>query len=898
MIGSKKVIGVCLTKINDHTRANYVSCLHAEATKAGYSLMVFNSLKDFYSNDAYDKGSKSVFDIINYNVIDVLVIFYDNFYDASISDEIIQNAKESDVPVIVIGAEKEGCYSIIHDYKESYKDIIRHVICDHGITDTCFVAGCRDNDPESVLRIQCYKEVLEENNLPFSDDMILYGGYWSVPARELALKQLEAGNRPPRGIICANDAMAITLCETLHEFGYRIPEDIAIVGFDGIPDGEFFPPRLTTCKEDIPELAQICIETATDALKHSIPCCTRYNHYAKSIHQSCGCTEDKTEPDNCIRYLFQATRSLEQHEAYMHSWLDRMLSNSNSSRTTNLLAQCIPAGSYVCLNTLLLTSIRKFTSEDNSHHLPDELICITSKDTHRSWDALPVISLAEMIPNPQEWTAGNQACIITPLFVQDKVCGYLASMGNDIAENAHIIHRTAKTINIAFNSILNQLTQKYMQISIENAAHSNPVTGLTNLKGAVSWFEDFSFIEKNHHRALTISIYSLPEYKYIYENYGIKDIEEILCTMADILEECNPDECLITHISEDEFVTINYFDDADSAREITNASLNAFSTKIEQYNATSYKDYYVEANTGYTLIYPGWQGSLASYIRLARNEMYIKRIKSGMSAVVKEQNITQDYYNSFNLLLEMNLFDYHFQPIVNAKTGDIYAYEALMRPDSSIGMNPLQVLETAGAYKRLYDIEKCTIFNVMERFSKDFDKFSGRKVFINSIPGYFLNEADNQAVSELYSDYMKYVVFEITEQNSVSDEELAAIKRVGNVRSDNHIAIDDYGTGHSNIVNLMRYTPQIIKIDRFLISDIHKDNNKQMFVRSTIEFARLNDIQVLAEGVELSEELQTVIQLGVDYIQGYYTGRPTPDPIPHITDSIRAEIQRANYAVV
>jgi len=191
-------------------------------------------------------------------------------------------------------------------------------------------------------------------------------------------------------------------------------------------------------------------------------------------------------------------------------------------------------------------------------------------------------------------------------------------------------------------------------------------------------------------------------------------------------------------------------------------------------------------------------------------------------------------------------------------------------------------------------VEKATIFNVMERFSNDFDKFSGRKVFINSIPGHFLNETDNQIVSDKYSDYMKYVVFEITEQNSVSDEELAAIKRVGNTMANNHIAIDDYGTGHSNIVNLMRYTPQIIKIDRFLISGIHRDVNKQMFVRSTIEFARLNKIQVLAEGVETSEELRMVIELGVDYVQGYYTARPAAEPLANIAEEVRNEIKKAN----
>ena len=95
-------------------------------------------------------------------------------------------------------------------------------------------------------------------------------------------------------------------------------------------------------------------------------------------------------------------------------------------------------------------------------------------------------------------------------------------------------------------------------------------------------------------------------------------------------------------------------------------------------------------------------------------------------------------------------------------------------------------------------------------------------------------------------------------------------------------------------MNLLRYSPQVIKIDHFLISDIYKNQNKQHFVRSIIEFARLNDIHVLAEGVETSNELHTLIDLGVDFIQGFYTGRPAPVPASYIDEEIRREIIDAN----
>ena len=209
-------------------------------------------------------------------------------------------------------------------------------------------------------------------------------------------------------------------------------------------------------------------------------------------------------------------------------------------------------------------------------------------------------------------------------------------------------------------------------------------------------------------------------------------------------------------------------------------------------------------------------------------------------------------------------------------------------------MNPLEILIVAKEYNRLYDIEKATIFNVMEHYENNIESFNGKKVFINTIPGHFLNNSDIDIILKKYGKHMKNFVFELTEQDTVSDEELAKVTRLSDKELNSNVAIDDYGTGHSNIVNLMRYSPQIIKIDRFLISDIHKDQNKQHFVHSTIEFAKLNNILVLAEGVETSNELHTLIDLGVDLVQGYYTGRPAPEPLISVPEEIRQEIIKAN----
>ena len=119
------------------------------------------------------------------------------------------------------------------------------------------------------------------------------------------------------------------------------------------------------------------------------------------------------------------------------------------------------------------------------------------------------------------------------------------------------------------------------------------------------------------------------------------------------------------------------------------------------------------------------------------------------------------------------------------------------------------------------------------------------------------------------------------------------IRSIGNVYGNNSIAVDDYGIGHSNVVNLIKYSPEIVKIDRFLVSEIEQDRTKQMVVKNVIDVARVNHFKVLAEGVETEAELRQVILLGVDFIQGYYTGHPTYEPIKAIDPDVKRAICEA-----
>lgn len=338
---------------------------------------------------------------------------------------------------------------------------------------------------------------------------------------------------------------------------------------------------------------------------------------------------------------------------------------------------------------------------------------------------------------------------------------------------------------------------------------------------------------------------------------------------------------------------------------------------------------YGKDSTGYDQAYSAWIANvirgLESYRRLAvanQKAAFLQEIPFGKEQMANFESVLQNVnadtlnglHGSFSdminsdvikqisesereeqdlveKVLDENLFTYFFQPIVDAKTGEIFAYEALMRTTTEQPVSPLTILKYAERMTRLYDVEKYTFCNVLKYLSDHKEQFEGKKIFINSIPGIVLNDSDTKEVVELLQDNSRQVVIELTEQAEIDDEQLLEIKEKY-AQIGMETAIDDYGTGYSNILNLLRYMPRYVKIDRGLLTEIQKSPQKQHFVKEIIEFSHDNRIIVLAEGIETCEELQTVIHLGVDLIQGYYTARPDAEVLQSIDVHIKREIHQ------
>jgi EAL domain-containing protein (putative c-di-GMP-specific phosphodiesterase class I) len=216
----------------------------------------------------------------------------------------------------------------------------------------------------------------------------------------------------------------------------------------------------------------------------------------------------------------------------------------------------------------------------------------------------------------------------------------------------------------------------------------------------------------------------------------------------------------------------------------------------------------------------------------------------------------------------------YFQPIYDAKKIEPVKYESLMRLIDIKSKNAYSIFPYLNLAKKtqLYrQFIKIMIEKVFETFYFLDVKFSINLCYEDVEDENFCNSIIKR-IEEFPSPHN--IVFEITETDCVKD--FSIIKKfVFDVRKYGcQIAIDDFGSGFSSLENILKLKPEVIKIDGTLIKNLDTSKDAQMIVTTIVEMAKGFDAKTVAEYVCSKSIYDIVIRLGVDYLQGYYLGKP------------------------
>ena len=241
---------------------------------------------------------------------------------------------------------------------------------------------------------------------------------------------------------------------------------------------------------------------------------------------------------------------------------------------------------------------------------------------------------------------------------------------------------------------------------------------------------------------------------------------------------------------------------------------------------------------------------------------------------------TTEQLSALGSILAQSSLHSVFQPIVSVSERRILGYEALSRgPSNNPLHSPIALFAVARQAGRLSELEMACRHSACRRFSEQ--QLPG-KLFLNVSPESLLETSHQPGRTlQMLRDFgipPSQIVIELTEQTPTDDFGLLqnALHHYRDMGFS--IALDDLGAGYSSLRLWSELRPDYVKIDRHFIDGIHQDALKREFVGSILQIAKASRAQVIAEGIELPEELAVLTEMGVDLVQGYLLCRPQEHP--------------------
>ena len=401
-----------------------------------------------------------------------------------------------------------------------------------------------------------------------------------------------------------------------------------------------------------------------------------------------------------------------------------------------------------------------------------------------------------------------------------------------------------------------------------------------------------------------VAMWHLDNLKYINDTYGHDEGDRYIVLFASCLKRLEKEGAIVSRYSGDEFVTLIY---GSGGKEEIRHRVTGFMQFLQTVSLEMKGGYQIPIRvSGGMAWYPDDAVDFDTLLNYADFAMYM--VKHSVKGIIMEFD-SNDYSNNsymlagreeLNRMLETREVDFAFQPITR-RDGSVFGYELLMRPNFTNLKGIKEVLNLARAQAKLTQMETLTWYAGLKAVEKQ-DQAGAlgqtERLFINSIASACMSKEEEADLWNRYGRYLSRVVTELTEGEPVNQEYMR--QKIAVTKAWNGlIAIDDFGAGYNSETVLLDMEPDIIKVDMSLVQRIHEDPNRQLILNNILDFAAQNHITVLAEGVETKEELEFLIQCGVELFQGYYIGRPQMEirPIdPYIVRKMQEFAEKSDFS--
>ncbi len=588
MIGNYKVISVCISRVHDTSSYDFVKNLNKQLADKGYRLFIYNLCNEFVWGEKKNVEA-AVYDLIDYDTTDAVIIMDEKIRNKEITDEIVAKAKEKNVPVVVVDGEYEGCTNMKFDYRHGFELVVRHVMEHHNITDVHFMGGVEGN-PFADERLDVFKEVLKEKGIEFKDSMVSNGRFYSEATAE-ATEEIIASGHIPQAIICANDIMAISVANVLIKNGIKVPEQCIVTGFDGINEIKYLTPRISSCFCNYAEMANQ-VGSVVDAIFEG-------KKFEETVYvspelipaESCGCSSNEDASDSLRAINTRFNNAMDENRK-MFAIVESMQNSPN----LNSAVECLDYEEFrdlkVIINKSCLDSSRLLITLNIEGSYEDDM-CVFY-DAKGENPFIPYdFHKSDIIPNLAKCLETGYPLIFNELDFMGVTLGYVVfCFDNYSIVNYSRISLVVTALRNAVGGFSNVQYQHYITKKMGELYKFDPQTELFNRFGFELEYRILHDRLKKEGGKITALFVDLKDLQSINEEYGYAAGDDAIEAVSEGLKQAVPENTLCAHFGGSDMIAV-IEGDAD-----TDTLISKVKEFMDSYNEEADNPFKVEISAG------------------------------------------------------------------------------------------------------------------------------------------------------------------------------------------------------------------------------------------------------------------------------------------------------------
>ncbi|MBP5579589.1 MAG: GGDEF domain-containing protein [Ruminococcus sp.] len=630
MINSLKTIAFFGCSLTSRFRQGLCQCFNRAAKKRGMNIVYFNSLGRIgEKNTEFGECELDILDYIDLDEFDGIIFDGEGYNEESMAEKVINKLRGAKCPVVSISGHVDGFCNIDFEDASGMRRLVEHFTDVHKHTRIGFMSGFLTH-PDAQLRLEVFRSVMKEKGLPEDGAGVFEGDFWFHKGEEAADFFLSRPERP-ESIVCTNDYMAIALISAFKLRGIKVPDDIAVSGYDGTIEGKQFIPHLTSATREREDIAEKAVSLLASLDKGDEADSDLFVSPRTIFEQSCGCkTVDYETEANNLDDIYQDVRifgyCLNDAEAAMLK-LNKV---EELSELDDAFRKCATNfGDYSAFSLFLQTD------EEG------RLSCSSDFDKPAA-SFRPVIWIDEKNEYVKPETPVKGSCIvpyrtasdtshfyyIMSTYCAEKMFGYalIEMNGDDIFSdfyNIFLLNLSVTLERLWKNDNINKLYEAQKALyekQIELSIHDE-LTGIFNRRG-FNEFSQAAISSLSGKSMVCTMVIDMDGLKHINDVYGHNEGDFAIRTTADIITECCRSGEIAGRAGGDEF----YIYASDYSQE----KLDSFNRELvrlcDEYNKKHDKPYRIEVSYGSYLCETDKNGSIEDFLKISDSRMYEQKM--------------------------------------------------------------------------------------------------------------------------------------------------------------------------------------------------------------------------------------------------------------------------------